>query len=166
MPDKEPKWTPMKALGRAQKSVDELGLPKFKGLEPVKDMVFPDFATCDDAQLTASLNMFAAYKATQEIEVANIEASVGAHDAAFNEGYKMALYRTSSEYEETGRKKPTQDELRGEILTKFGSLREQKYDLIEQQATLEKAKGLLKAYETTWNTISRIMTIRSSGQRV
>lgn len=166
MQSKETKWTPIKALGRAQKKLNDLDLPKFQKPESPGDLEFPTLSTCDNKQLEEFLTMIGAYKAYLEIEVADVEATIGAYEAAFNEGYNTAVYKVVNEYEEAGKKKPTRDELRGEILSKYGSLKELKYDLIEQQASFDEFMGLLKAYTTAFTTISRVITIRTYGQQL
>ena len=109
--------------------------------------------------------MYGGYKAYLETKVADIEASVGAYDAAFTEGYNTALYNITKEYEEEGKKKPTREELRGEILSKFKSLKEQRQDLINLQAQLKKITGLLNTYTTAYNTVSRVVALRTYGQQ-
>ena len=60
-------------------------------------------------------------------------------------------------------KKPTREELRGEILTKYETLRDLKKDLIGQQALLKKMQGLLNTYTTAYNTVSRVVALRTYG---
>ena len=67
------------------------------------------------------------------------------------------------EYDQQEKKKPTREELRGEIISRFESLRELKRDLIEQQALLKKMSGLLNTYTTAYNTVSRIVALRTYG---
>ena len=136
MQERDTKWTTMKALGRAQKELEDF------------------------------LTMYGGYKAYMETKVSDVEATVGAYDAAFNEGYNTALYKVVKEYESEGLKKPTREELRGEILTRFDSLREQKQELINQQAILKRMMGLLNTYTTAYNTVSRVVALRTYGQQV
>ena len=166
MVNKDSKWTPMKALGKAQKEVDSLGLPVFEKLEERQDLHFPNISDADNKELEAFLTMYGGYKAYMETKVSAIEAIVGAYDAAFNEGYNTALYKVVKEYESEGLKKPTREELRGEILTRFDSLKEQKRDLIEQQAILKKMVGLLNTYTTAYNTVSRVVALRTYGTQI
>ena len=110
--------------------------------------------------------MYGGYKAYLETKIADIESKVGALQAAFNEGYSTALFRVVKQYEETDRKKPTKDELKGEVMDSYETLRELKKDLIEQEATLKKTEGLLNTYTTAYNTVSRIVTLRTNGERL
>ena len=110
--------------------------------------------------------MYGGYKAYMETKVSDVEATVGAYDAAFNEGYNTALYKVVKEYELEGLKKPTREELRGEILTRFDSLKEQKQELIDQKAILQRMMGLLNTYTTAYNTVSRVVALRTYGQQL
>ena len=158
------KWTPMKALGRAQKEMDALGLPNLTvDLAERLDLEFSKLTNYDNKQLEDFLTLYGGYKGYLETKISDIEATVGALDAAFTEGFNTALFKVAKEYEEEGRKKPTREELRGEILYKFESLRELKRDLIEQQALLKKTSGLLNTYTTAYNTVSRIVALRTYG---
>ena len=164
---RETKWTPMKALGRAQREVESLGLPNFKvDLEERQDLEFSKLTNDDNKELEDFLTMYGGYKAYLETRVSDIEATVGAFEAAFNEGYNTALFKVTQEYNETARKKPTREELRGEVLTRFESLRELKRELIEQQALLKKTQGLLNTYTTAYNTVSRVVALRTYGTQV
>tara|TARA_R110002020_G_scaffold67742_2_gene177707 strand:+ start:296 stop:772 length:477 start_codon:yes stop_codon:yes gene_type:complete len=157
----------MKALGRAQREVESLGLPNFKvDLEERNDLEFSKLTNYDNKELEDFLTMYGGYKAYLETRVSDIEATVGALEAAFNEGYNTALFKVTQEYNETARKKPTREELRGEVLTRFESLRELKRELIEQQALLKKTQGLLNTYTTAYNTVSRVVALRTYGTQV
>ena len=166
MQERETKWTPMKALGRAQKEMDALGLPIFKvDLSEREELNFSKLMGYDNKALEDFLTMYGGYKGYLETKVADIEATVGALDAAFNEGYNTALFKVAQEYDQQEKKKPTREELRGEILTRFDSLRELRRDLIEQQALLKKMSGLLNTYTTAYNTVSRVAALRTYGNQ-
>ena len=166
MQAKETKWTPMKALGKAQKEIDSLGIPVLKvDLEEKEILKFPEISQHENKELEGFLIMYGGYKAYLETKVADIEATVGAFEAAFTEGYNTALYKITKEYEELGKKKPTKEELRGEILSKFTSLKEQKQELIDQQTILKRVGGLLNTYTQAYNTVSRVVALRTYGQQ-
>ena len=166
MQERDTKWTTMKALGRAQKELEALGLPTFKKQDAREDLDFSNLSQYDNKELEDFLTMYGGYKAYMETKVSDVEATVGAYDAAFNEGYNTALYKVVKEYESEGLKKPTREELRGEILTKYNYLREQKQELINQQAILKRMSGLLNTYTTAYNTVSRVVALRTYGQQV
>jgi hypothetical protein len=87
-------------------------------------------------------------------------------NAAFDEGYSTALYRIVKTYEERDLKKPTRDELKGEIMDTYENLRELKRDIIEQEAAQKKIQGLLNTYTTAYQTVSRVVTLRTNGERL
>ena len=141
-------------------------MPSFKKQDAREDLDFSNLSQYDNKELEDFLTMYGGYKAYMETKVSDVEATVGAYDAAFNEGYNTALYKVVKEYESEGLKKPTREELRGEILTRFDSLREQKQELINQQAILKRMMGLLNTYTTAYNTVSRVVALRTYGQQV
>ena len=166
IPEKDTKWTPMKALGRAQKEVDALGLPSFQvDLSERPELNFSKLTNYDNKELEDFLTMYGGYKGYLETKVSDIEATVGALDAAFTEGYNTALFKVAQEYDLQGKKKPTREELRGEIMAKFDALRDLRKDVIEQQALLKKSTGLLNTYTTAYNTVSRVVALRTYGHQ-
>ena len=166
MEERQTKWTPMKALGRAQKELDSLGLPVFTvDLSERIDLNFSKLMGYDNKELEDFLTMYGGYKGYLETKVSDIEATVGALDAAFTEGYNTALFKVAQEYDQQEKKKPTREELRGEIISRFDSLRELKRELIEQQALLKKMSGLLSTYTTAYNTVSRVVALRTYGNQ-
>ena len=166
METRETKWTPMKALGKAQKELDSLGLPIFTvDLSDRPDLEFSKVMNSDNKELEDFLTMYGGYKGYLETKVSDIESTVGALDAAFTEGYNTALFKIVQEYDQKDKRKPTKEELRGEILSKFESLKELKRELIEQQALLKKTDGLLNTYTTAYNTVSRIVALRTYGNQ-
>ena len=167
MQERDTQWTPMKALGRAQKEVDSLGLPPLVvDLEDNDTLEFSKLNTYDNKILADFLAMYGGYKAYLETKIADIESKVGALNAAFDEGYSTALYRTVQLYEEKDKKMPTRDELKGEIMDTHEVLREMRREIIDQEATLKKTEGLLNTYTTAYNTVSRVVTLRTNGDRL
>jgi len=164
MQQRETKWTPMKALGSANKKVEALGIPIFDPkLLQDENLNFADLASYNDEQIISLLVIYGGYKASLETKVADIEASHGALDAAFTEGYSTALYKITKEYEEADKKKPTRDELRGEIMSTFEALRDLKREIIEQEIELKRLQGLLNTYTSAYNAVSRVVTLRTKG---
>ena len=160
------KWTPENSVKKAQNEIDMLGIPTFKvDLSEREDLSFSDLMNVDNRQLEDLLTMYGGYQAYLETNVSDIEATVGALEAAFTESYNTALYKVVKEYEDSNKKKPTKEELRGEIFSRFDALKELKRDLIEEQALLKRISGLLNTYTTAYNTVSRIVALRTYGQQ-
>ena len=164
MQERETKWTPMKALGKASQKIESLGIPIFDPkLLQNENLNFGDLASYDDGKIASLLVIYGGYKASLETKVADIEASHGALEAAFNEGYSTALVRVTKEYEEVDKKKPTRDELRGEIMSTYDTLRDLKREIIEQEIELKRLQGLLNSYTSAYNAVSRVVTLRTKG---
>ena len=83
--------------------------------------------------------------------------------AAFDNGYQTAGHKIAEDREDEGRKKLTKDEVKGAILKAYPSLRELNREIIEQEIMYTKMAGLLSAYTSAYNTVSRIVTLRTNG---
>ena len=105
MEERETKWSPIKAISRAKKNVDLFGIPIFDpNLPKEHNLLFGDLATYPDNELEKFLIVYGGYKASLETKLADIEAAVGALEAAFTEGYNTSVYAVAKEYEESGKK--------------------------------------------------------------
>ena len=162
MEQRETHWTPIKAIARAKKNVEAFGIPIFDpNLPKSHNLLFGELASYPDNELEKFLVIYGGYKASLETKLADIESIVGALEAAFTEGYNTSVYAVAKEYEELGKKKPNKDELRGEVMTRFEALKEQKKDIIDQTVELKKFQGLLNTYTTAYQTVSRVVTLRT-----
>ena len=162
MDERDTKWTPMKALGNVAKRIDSLGIPIFDpALPEYEDLIFSDLSNASDKDLERFLTMYGGYNAFLQTKVADIEATVGALEASFSEGYSKASFRLSSEHEKAGKKKATKDELRGEIMERYDALVQLRRDIIEQTAELKRLRGLLETYDKAYGTVSRVITVRT-----
>ena len=165
MQERDTKWTPMKALGRVSKRIDSLGIPIFDPKLPeYEGLDFADLSKASDKDLEKFLTMYGGYNAFLQTKVADIEATVGALEASFNEGYGKASFRLSQEHEKEGRKKATKDELKGEIMEKYDALVQLRRDIIEQAAELKRLRGLLETYKEAYGTVSRVVTVRTTDK--
>ena len=163
MESRDTKWTPMKALGNVARRVDGLGIPVFNpDLPEYEDLNFSDLANSSDKDLERFLTMYGGYNAFLQTKVADIEATVGALEASFSEGYSKASFLLSMEHEKAGRKKATKDELKGEIMERYDALIQLRRDIIEQTAELKRLRGLLDTYKEAYGTVSRVVTIRTT----
>ena len=62
MQERETKWTPMKALGRAQKEIEALNLPTFTvDLEERPELDFSKLTNYDNKDLESFLTMYGGY---------------------------------------------------------------------------------------------------------
>ena len=158
------KWSPNKALHNADRFIDDLLIPSIgKELAVDQNLDFPNLMNADNKQLESFLTMYGGIKMYLETQLADIEATKNALEASFNESYSTAIYRIAEEREEEGKKKFTQNEIRGAVLDKYETLKELRRDIIEQEAIHRKMIGLKEAYSQGFSTVSRIVSLRTFG---
>lgn len=163
--NEETKWSPFKALAKADAFVEELNIPPLsKEVTKEYNLDFTNLMNTDNKQLEEFLTMFGGYRAYLEYQLADITSKKGALEAAFDEGYSTAIYRLVEERETAGKKKLTRDEVRGAALDKYQSLKELRREIIEQEAVHTKVAGLLNAYKAAYDAVSRVVTLRSLGR--
>ena len=160
-------WSPTTAISKAHKEIADLGIPVF--VTPTEapaweHLEFADLMNADNRQLEAFLVMYGGYKAYLESQVADCEAKCGALTAAFDEGFVTALHRLNEE-RPSGVRKPTKDEIRGEIMDRYDQLRELRREVIEQEALRKNMIGLLNTYKAAYDAVSRVVALRTFGVR-
>ena len=82
------KWTPIKALGRARQSINELLINELvidKSDKP--ELMFSQVYNANNEKLEEFLVMYSGYKAYLETEISKRESERNALEAAFEEGY-------------------------------------------------------------------------------
>tara|TARA_R110002020_G_scaffold333054_1_gene548486 strand:- start:97 stop:624 length:528 start_codon:yes stop_codon:yes gene_type:complete len=161
---RDTQWTPMKALGRAQKQIDDLTVPPL-GKEVTRDyqLDFTNLMNEDNRKLEEYLTAYGGYKAYLETQLADISAKKNAIEAAFDEGYATAIFRLAEEREEEGKKKLTREEVRGAAMSKYEQLKELRREVIEQEIVHTRVAGLLSAYKAAYDAVSRVVTLRTYG---
>ena len=163
---RETKWSPIKALGRAQREVEDMGVPKLNvDLEEREHLDFSDLMNSSNKELEEFLIVYGGYKAYLETRIADVKAKKSALSAAFDEGYATALSRNPDERETEGKKKLTRDEIRGVALDNYSQLKELRQEIIEQEALEIQVEGLLNTYTTAYNTVSRVVTLRMDNSQ-
>ncbi len=160
------KWTPMKALGKAERVIDELGVPNIKmSMEESEELEFSNLMNAENSKLENFLMFYGGYKAYLESQVADCDAKKSALEAAFDEGLATAAFKLNKERESVGKKKATKDEVRGEALDTYDQLRELRREVIEEETIHKKLSGLLNAYKAAYDSVSRIVALRTYGTR-
>ena len=161
MEQKDTKWSPIKALGKAQRYVDDLMIPQLeKDIIKEYSLEFSNLMNEDNRKLEEYLTAYGGYKAYLETQVAETSSKKNALEAAFDEGYATAIFKLAEEREIEGKKKLTREEVRGAAMSTYEQLRELKREIIEQEAVETRITGLLNTYTTAYNTVSRVVTIR------
>ena len=163
---RETKWSPIKALGRAQREIEDMGVPKLNvDLEEREHLDFSDLMNSSNKELEEFLIVYGGYKAYLETRVADVKAKKSALSAAFDEGYATALSRIAEEREVEGKKKLTRDEIRGVALDNYSQLKELRQEIIEQEALEIQVDGLLNTNTTAYNTVSSVVTLRMDNSQ-
>ena len=161
---KDTQWTPMKALGKAQRQLDELSIPIFgKDITQEYELNFSNLMNEDNRKLEDYLTAYGGYKAYLETQLADVSSKKNALEAAFDEGFATAIFRLAEEREEEGKKTLTREEVRGAAMSKFEQLRELRREVIEQEIVHTRVAGLLSAYKAAYDAVSRIVTLRTYG---
>ena len=162
--EKDTKWTPIKALGKAQRHIDGLMVPAL-GKDVIKEygLEFSNLMNEDNRKLEEFLTAYGGYKAYLEMQVSEVSSKKNALEAAFDEGYATAIFKLAEERESEGKKKLTREEVRGAAMSTYAQLRELKREIIEQDAVYTRVVGLLSAYKAAYDAVSRIVTLRTYG---
>ncbi len=152
-----------KVLGKAEEYLADLVVPRFTmNLDAEPSLDFANLMDADRRALEEFLSVYGGYKAYLECQVADVEAKKTALESYFDEGYAKASYRVNSGREDEGKKKLTREEVRGAVLEEFPELWELKQSVIEQEVLHTKVKGLLTAYTSAFNAVSRVVALRTS----
>ena len=165
--DQSGKWTPMKALGKVRRKLDsDLQVSSFDyDLEKLPKIPLEDFASSSNERLESYLAMFGGYTSYFEAYVAKLESTLSALQAAYDDGTARAMNRIAKAREEEGKKKPTREELKGEVLESYPQLWELRKDVIETEAAVIETRGTLKAYDKAYAAVSRVVGLRTMGDR-
>lgn len=159
------KWSPLIALDKADEFVRDLSIPAI-GKEVTKEysVDFTNLMNATNQQLEEFLTMFGGYKAYLENQLADVTAIKTALEAAFNERYSTAIYKLADERESEGKKKLTREEVRGAAFERYTNLTDLRKEIIGQEAIHIKVSGLLNAYKSAYDAVSRVVTLRNMGR--
>jgi len=157
-----PEWTVEGAYEKAKLYIDEMEIPFIKiDTAQREDITFVNLAEQNSHQLEEYLSASGAWLAYIELNLANLGAKKGAFETAFEVGLKKAKSIKAEAYREQGGKKPTIDEIEGEILVQNTELSDLLKTIIEIRAAYTKLEGRKNAYRGLFNTASRIVSVRS-----
>ena len=100
MEQKDTKWSPIKALGKAQRYVDDLMIPQLeKDIIKEYSLEFSNLMNEDNRKLEEYLTAYGGYKAYLETQVAETSSKKNALEAAVDEGYATAIVKLAEERE-------------------------------------------------------------------
>ena len=150
------RWSPLMALSKADQYIEDIHIPSMKiNLEEREELDFSNLMNADSKQLELFLSVYGGYKAHLERELADVEAK--------KEAYSSAIFILADERESAGKKKLTRDEVRGAAFGRYDELKNLRKRVIEQEAIYTRVEGLLKAYSSGFQTISRVVALRTHG---
>ena len=124
---------------------------------------FGEVNSASNKELEAYLAIYGGNKAILEQVVASHQMKLGAMQAQFEEGYNVAF---ADVMKKAIGKKPTRDEARGIIMNpvgEYGGLAKLFRKVTEMEAAKTYEEGRLKLYTQCWNTVSRIVALRTKG---
>jgi len=121
---------------------------------------FGEVNSASNKELEAYLAIYGGNKAILEQVVASHQMKLGAMQAQFEEGYNVAFAQVM---QDAVGKKPTRDEARGIIMSTNKGLAELFKKMTEMEAAKTYEEGRLRLYTQCWNTVSRIVALRTKG---
>ena len=121
---------------------------------------FGEVNSASNKELEAYLALYGGNKAILEQVVASHQMKLGAMQAQFEEGYNVAFAQVMKD---AIGKKPTRDEARGIIMNTNKGLADLFKKMTEMEAAKTYEEGRLRLYTQCWNTVSRIVALRTKG---
>ena len=121
---------------------------------------FGEVNSASNKELEAYLAIYGGNKAILEQVVASHQMKLGAMQAQFEEGYNVAFAQVMKA---AIGKKPTRDEARGIIMNTNKGLADLFKKMTEMEAAKTYEEGRLRLYTQCWNTVSRIVALRTKG---
>ena len=120
---------------------------------------FGEVNSASNKELEAYLAIYGGNKAILEQVVASHQMKLGAMQAQFEEGYNVAFAQVMKD---AIGKKPTRDEARGIIMNTNKGLADLFKKMTEMEAAKVYEEGRLRLYTQCWNTISRVVALRTA----
>ena len=158
------KFTIASVLENIDKYMDEelkvQSIPEPKKREELLNM--GNFSECSNNELGELLSFYGAFLSYISIRLSKIDSKRGIIKSSIEESNSKAMYLLQNESDE---KRKTKEVLNGEILVKYPQIKKMKQDLIETEAIYIRIKALFDSYQILWNTVSRIIAIRTAEIR-
>ena len=162
----EKRWTPSSAITKADEYVKDVNVSSMKiDLGEREELDFSSLMNADTKKLELFLTVYGGYKAHLERELADISSKKNAYEAAFEEAYSAAIFKLADERETIGKKKLTREEVRGAAFGTYDELKEMRKTVIEYETIHTRIEGLLKSYTSGFQTVSRIVALRTYKER-
>jgi len=142
--------------------IDRLEVPDFSIEHLHREIIMlENLQELTNWELEEQLSVFGGYKSYLEAQLGQAESRRGTIEASYDAALAHAMFQTEKTYLDKGLKKPNKDSLKGEALEGNIPLNELRKGLIESEALAVRLKGLRDAYVSQYNTVSRVIAIRS-----
>tara|TARA_R100001460_G_scaffold13623_3_gene30715 strand:+ start:1862 stop:2344 length:483 start_codon:yes stop_codon:yes gene_type:complete len=157
----EKRWSYQDAIAFAKRERKDHPVPWVEINQNADETLdFGEVNSASNKELEAYLAIYGGNKAILEQVVASHQMKLGAMQAQFEEGYNVAFAQVM---QDAVGKKPTRDEARGIIMNTNKGLAELFKKMTEMEAAKTYEEGRLRLYTQCWNTVSRIVALRTKG---
>jgi len=164
---------PVKTLGKISKYVNSIPIPRLSFEEVFKieegeerpKLQVTKLVELSDEELQTTLYHYGAGKAFLESELSDIESKTALVEDIFNDLFSTTSYEIVERREQAGLKKLTREELKGAVLTESIDLERYKEQLREGRSRQILIEGELKSYSSLYNSISRVITLRTFDKK-
>ena len=161
-------FSPDKTIESVEQEVIEMQVPALEiDIDTIErpSLKLEDLNKCTNLELEEYLAMFGAYRAYLEAQLSLVEARRGILESSFEEGLNKMYYTLEQKYRSANGRKPVKESLRGEALASNPNLGNLRKELIQTDALYIRTLGLRNAYKIMWDTVSRVIALRTSAGR-
>ena len=161
-------FSPDKTIESVEQEVIEMQVPALEiDIDTIErpSLKLEDLNKCTNLELEEYLAMFGAYRAYLEAQLSLLEARRGILESSFEEGLNKMYYTLEQKYRSANGRKPVKESLRGEALASNPNLGNLRKELIQTDALYIRTLGLRNAYKIMWDTVSRVIALRTSAGR-
>ena len=142
-------WDSKTIIDDVTEEYNSYQLPSFGDEEEIP---FESLRDCSKEELQNLFFQFSQQKIYIEEIKAIRESDLHIQQGTYDQEYQIALYNISKEYKDKGIKKPTQDELKAEVVARNEQLRDMNKEIIYNKSLLTRIKGLSEKVSTKYFT--------------
>jgi len=142
-------WDSKTIIDDVTKEYNTYKLPSFGDEEEIP---FESLRECSKEELQNLFFQFSQQKIYIEEIKAIRESELHIQQETYGQEYQIALYNISKEYKDKGIKKPTQDELKAEVMARNQQLKDMNKKIIHNKSLLIRVKGLSEKVSTKYFT--------------
>ena len=161
-------FSPDKTIESVEQEVIEMQVPALEiDIDTIErpSLKLEDLNKSTNLELEEYLAMVGADRAYLEAQLSLVEARRGILESSFEEGLNKMYYTLEQKYRSANGRKPVKESLRGEALASNPNLGNLRKELIQTDALYIRTLGLRNAYKIMWDTVSRVIALRTSAGR-